>query len=110
MRLMPGSPRPVLPAILALTLTAFLPQLSSGATPFPQDLEPISTVGRECEFKISCVAMVILVAGVEIKVKQGLLRYYWGTWRGGVDVFKSMFAASQFVKGLFLIKNKYLFL
>ncbi|KAF3839195.1 hypothetical protein F7725_017912 [Dissostichus mawsoni] len=27
-----------------------LPQLSSGGTPFPQDLEPISIVGRECEF------------------------------------------------------------
>ncbi|KAK2845129.1 hypothetical protein Q5P01_011788 [Channa striata] len=50
MRLMPGSPRPVLPAILALTLAAFLPQLSSGATPFPQDLEPISTVGRESSY------------------------------------------------------------
>uniref|UniRef100_A0A3Q1GYY2 Sema domain-containing protein n=1 Tax=Anabas testudineus TaxID=64144 RepID=A0A3Q1GYY2_ANATE len=50
MRLMPGSPRPVLPAILALTLAAFLPQLSSGATPFPQDLEPISVVGRESSY------------------------------------------------------------
>uniref|UniRef100_A0A8C4H0F2 Semaphorin 6Cb n=1 Tax=Dicentrarchus labrax TaxID=13489 RepID=A0A8C4H0F2_DICLA len=50
MRLMPGSPRPVLPAILALTLAAFLPQLSSGATPFPQDLEPISIVGRESSY------------------------------------------------------------
>ncbi|XP_076592676.1 sema domain, transmembrane domain (TM), and cytoplasmic domain, (semaphorin) 6C isoform X1 [Chaetodon auriga] len=47
MRLTPGSPRPVLPAILAFTLAAFLPQLSSGATPFPQDLEPISIVGSE---------------------------------------------------------------
>lgn len=51
MRLTPGSPPPILPAILALTLAAFLPQLSSGATPFPQDLEPISIVGRECKFK-----------------------------------------------------------
>ncbi|XP_040899918.1 sema domain, transmembrane domain (TM), and cytoplasmic domain, (semaphorin) 6E isoform X1 [Toxotes jaculatrix] len=50
MRLMPGSPRPVLPAILALTVAAFLPQLSSGATPFPQDLEPISIVGRESSY------------------------------------------------------------
>ncbi|XP_042279544.1 sema domain, transmembrane domain (TM), and cytoplasmic domain, (semaphorin) 6E isoform X1 [Thunnus maccoyii] len=50
MRLTPGSPRPVLPAFLALTLTAFLPQLSSGATPFPQDLEPISVVGRESSY------------------------------------------------------------
>ncbi|XP_045900484.1 sema domain, transmembrane domain (TM), and cytoplasmic domain, (semaphorin) 6E isoform X1 [Micropterus dolomieu] len=50
MRLMPGSPRPVLPAILAFTLATFLPQLSSGATPFPQDLEPISFVGRESSY------------------------------------------------------------
>ncbi|XP_032373461.1 sema domain, transmembrane domain (TM), and cytoplasmic domain, (semaphorin) 6C [Etheostoma spectabile] len=50
MRLTPGSPQPVLPAILALTLAAFLPQLSSGATPFPQDLEPISIVGRESSY------------------------------------------------------------
>ncbi|KAI9515439.1 Semaphorin-6D [Dissostichus eleginoides] len=38
------------PLLLALTLASFLPQLSSGGTPFPQDLEPISIVGRECEF------------------------------------------------------------
>ncbi|XP_029306944.1 sema domain, transmembrane domain (TM), and cytoplasmic domain, (semaphorin) 6C [Cottoperca gobio] len=50
MRLTPGSPRPVLPAILALTLAAFLPRLSSGATPFPQDLEAISIVGRESSY------------------------------------------------------------
>ncbi|XP_029359390.1 sema domain, transmembrane domain (TM), and cytoplasmic domain, (semaphorin) 6C [Echeneis naucrates] len=50
MRLTPSSPPPVLPAILALTLAAFLPQLSSGATPFPQDLEPISIVGRESSY------------------------------------------------------------
>ncbi|XP_070690917.1 sema domain, transmembrane domain (TM), and cytoplasmic domain, (semaphorin) 6C isoform X1 [Pempheris klunzingeri] len=50
MRLTHGSPRPVLPAILALTLAAFLPQLSSGVTPFPQDLEPISIVGRESSY------------------------------------------------------------
>ncbi|KAM8735070.1 sema domain, transmembrane domain (TM), and cytoplasmic domain, (semaphorin) 6C isoform 2-T5 [Acanthopagrus schlegelii] len=50
MRPSPGSPRPVLPAVLALTLAAFLPQLSSGATPFPQDLEPISIVGRESSY------------------------------------------------------------
>ncbi|CAJ1063039.1 sema domain%2C transmembrane domain (TM), and cytoplasmic domain, (semaphorin) 6E isoform X3 [Xyrichtys novacula] len=50
MRLTPGSPPPVLPAVLALTLAAFLPQLSSGATPFPQDLEPISIVGRESSY------------------------------------------------------------
>ncbi|XP_042345135.1 LOW QUALITY PROTEIN: sema domain, transmembrane domain (TM), and cytoplasmic domain, (semaphorin) 6E [Plectropomus leopardus] len=50
MRPTPGSPRPVPPAILALTFAAFLPQLSSGATPFPQDLEPISIVGRESSY------------------------------------------------------------
>ncbi|KAM4580298.1 sema domain, transmembrane domain (TM), and cytoplasmic domain, (semaphorin) 6C isoform 3-T5 [Odontesthes bonariensis] len=50
MRLMPGSPRPIVPALLALTLVAFLPQLSSGATPFPQDLEPISIIGRESSY------------------------------------------------------------
>ncbi|KAM6994362.1 sema domain, transmembrane domain (TM), and cytoplasmic domain, (semaphorin) 6C isoform 1-T1 [Tautogolabrus adspersus] len=50
MRLTPGSPPPVLPAVLALTIAAFLPQLSSGATPFPQDLEPISIVGRESSY------------------------------------------------------------
>nr|XP_020471142.1 semaphorin-6D-like isoform X1 [Monopterus albus]XP_020471143.1 semaphorin-6D-like isoform X1 [Monopterus albus]XP_020471144.1 semaphorin-6D-like isoform X1 [Monopterus albus]XP_020471145.1 semaphorin-6D-like isoform X1 [Monopterus albus]XP_020471146.1 semaphorin-6D-like isoform X1 [Monopterus albus] len=50
MRLMLGSPQPVLPAVLALTLAAFLAQLSSGATPFPQDLEPISIVGRESSY------------------------------------------------------------
>uniref|UniRef100_A0AAQ5XWC8 Sema domain-containing protein n=1 Tax=Amphiprion ocellaris TaxID=80972 RepID=A0AAQ5XWC8_AMPOC len=50
MRLMPSSPRPILSAFLALTLVAFLPQLSSGATPFPQDLEPISIVGRESSY------------------------------------------------------------
>ncbi|XP_047453798.1 sema domain, transmembrane domain (TM), and cytoplasmic domain, (semaphorin) 6E isoform X1 [Mugil cephalus] len=50
MGLMPGSPRPALPAFLALTLVAFLPQLSSGATPFPQDLEPIGIVGRETSY------------------------------------------------------------
>lgn len=81
MRLMPSSPRPVLPALLALTLAAFLPQLSSGATPFPQDLEPISIVGRECKFKI-CVAMVIPVAGVDVKVES--LRYYFITGDHGL--------------------------
>lgn len=54
MRLMVVLPRPILPAFLALTFVAFLAQLSSGATPFPQDLEPISVVGRESKFKICC--------------------------------------------------------
>uniref|UniRef100_H3CKY3 Semaphorin 6Cb n=1 Tax=Tetraodon nigroviridis TaxID=99883 RepID=H3CKY3_TETNG len=34
-------------AALALALAAVLPLLSSGAAPFPQDLEPLSRVGRE---------------------------------------------------------------
>lgn len=59
MRLTPGSPPPVLPAILAVALTAFLPRPSSGGTPFPQDLEPVSVVGREGKCEISCVAMAI---------------------------------------------------
>ncbi|MEQ2173644.1 hypothetical protein GOODEAATRI_034216, partial [Goodea atripinnis] len=67
MRLTSGSPQPILPAFLALALAAFLPQLSSGAAPFPQDLEPISIVGRESKFTICCVAMVNLVAGVIVK-------------------------------------------
>ncbi|XP_067093693.1 sema domain, transmembrane domain (TM), and cytoplasmic domain, (semaphorin) 6C isoform X1 [Osmerus mordax] len=50
MRLVTGSPRPLLVALLALSLTAVLPQLSWGATPFPQDLEPISIVGREYSY------------------------------------------------------------
>lgn len=78
---MPGSPRPVLPAILALTIAACLPRLSSGATPFPQDLEPISIVGRECKFKI-CVAMVISVTGIDVKVES--LGYYLITGEHGL--------------------------
>lgn len=70
MRLTPGSPPP---ALLALTLAAFLPQLSSGATPFPQDLEPISIVGRECKFAV-CVAMAIAVAGAHVRAEPR--RYY----------------------------------
>uniref|UniRef100_G3PK06 Semaphorin 6Cb n=1 Tax=Gasterosteus aculeatus aculeatus TaxID=481459 RepID=G3PK06_GASAC len=50
MRPTPGSPGPVLPAVLALAVAAFLPRLSSGATPFPQDLEPIGIVGRESSY------------------------------------------------------------
>ncbi|XP_043972500.1 sema domain, transmembrane domain (TM), and cytoplasmic domain, (semaphorin) 6E isoform X1 [Gambusia affinis] len=50
MRLTSGSPRPILPAFLASTIAAFLLQLSSGAAPFPQDLEPISIVGRETSY------------------------------------------------------------
>ncbi|KAM9405574.1 semaphorin-6D-like isoform 1-T11 [Salvelinus alpinus] len=49
MRLVPGSPRPLplLEVGLALALTVLLPHLAMGVTPFPQDLEPISIVGRE---------------------------------------------------------------
>ncbi|KAM9723479.1 sema domain, transmembrane domain (TM), and cytoplasmic domain, (semaphorin) 6C isoform 2-T4 [Menidia menidia] len=50
MRPVPGSPPPILPAFLALTLVAFLPQPASGVTPFPQDLEPISVIGRESSY------------------------------------------------------------
>ncbi|KAM4600914.1 sema domain, transmembrane domain (TM), and cytoplasmic domain, (semaphorin) 6C isoform 2-T2 [Polymixia lowei] len=50
MRLVPGSPGPLLSAVLALALAAILPRLCSGATPFPQDLEPISVVGREYSY------------------------------------------------------------
>ncbi|XP_075994972.1 sema domain, transmembrane domain (TM), and cytoplasmic domain, (semaphorin) 6C isoform X2 [Genypterus blacodes] len=51
MRLQPGSARPSFAsALLALTLAAVLPRPSSGATPFPQDLEPIGTVGRETSY------------------------------------------------------------
>ncbi|XP_029596238.1 semaphorin-6D [Salmo trutta] len=49
MRLVPGSPRPLplLAVVLALALTALLPHLAIGVTPFPQDLVPISIGGRE---------------------------------------------------------------
>ncbi|XP_028984328.1 sema domain, transmembrane domain (TM), and cytoplasmic domain, (semaphorin) 6E isoform X2 [Betta splendens] len=50
MRPLPGSPPPALPALLALAFAAVLPRLCSGATPFPQDLEPISIVGRESSY------------------------------------------------------------
>lgn len=114
MRLMPGSPRPILPAILALTLTAFLPQLSSGAMPFPQDLEPISVVGRECKFKIYCVAIVIFVAGVDVKVKQGVTKVlYLITGEHSlvrcVCVCKGHVHSKQICRGLFCCWNIYSF-
>lgn len=56
MRQKPGSPPIILPAFVALALVTVLPQLSSGVMPFPQDLEPISTVGREGKHTTSCVA------------------------------------------------------
>ncbi|XP_072317564.1 sema domain, transmembrane domain (TM), and cytoplasmic domain, (semaphorin) 6C isoform X2 [Eucyclogobius newberryi] len=43
-----SSPLPLL--LLGLAWTALVPRLSSGATPFPQDLEPISTVGRDATY------------------------------------------------------------
>uniref|UniRef100_A0A8C7X2V4 Semaphorin 6Cb n=1 Tax=Oryzias sinensis TaxID=183150 RepID=A0A8C7X2V4_9TELE len=46
----PGSPPIILPAFVALALVTVLPQLSSGVMPFPQDLEPIHTVGREASY------------------------------------------------------------
>lgn len=45
-------PPPTPPALLLallLPLLTVLPQPASGGTPFPQDLEPISVVGQECE-------------------------------------------------------------
>uniref|UniRef100_A0A3P9ILC1 Semaphorin-6D n=1 Tax=Oryzias latipes TaxID=8090 RepID=A0A3P9ILC1_ORYLA len=50
MRQKPGSPPIILPAFVALALVTVLPQLSSGVMPFPQDLEPIHTVGREASY------------------------------------------------------------
>lgn len=42
--------------LLALTLTlTSLSHLSNAATPFPQDLEPISIVGSECEYDLYIV-------------------------------------------------------
>ncbi|XP_016343560.1 semaphorin-6C-like, partial [Sinocyclocheilus anshuiensis] len=46
MRLVILGSRPLLALTLTLTLTC-LKHLCHGATPFPQDLEPISTVGSE---------------------------------------------------------------
>uniref|UniRef100_A0A3B4BF67 Sema domain-containing protein n=1 Tax=Periophthalmus magnuspinnatus TaxID=409849 RepID=A0A3B4BF67_9GOBI len=43
-----SSPLPLL--LLGLAWIALVPHLSSGATPFPQDLEPISTVGRDATY------------------------------------------------------------
>lgn len=79
MRLTPGSPQPTLTAILALTLAAFLPQLSSGGTPFPRDLEPVSIVGKECKFQIFCVTIMILVSDVVVKAKKVIICHDCGT-------------------------------
>ena len=81
MRLVTGSPRPLLVALLALSLAAVLPQLSWGATPFPQDLEPISIVGRECKRQMYCVAIVIFCPGVDA----------WEWMHGSVDKEYSTF-------------------
>lgn len=65
MRLVPGSPQPLplLAVGLALALTALLPHLAMGVTPFPQDLEPISIVGRERECKPVMMQCCSLVQG-----------------------------------------------
>ncbi|KAL0984831.1 hypothetical protein UPYG_G00147740 [Umbra pygmaea] len=47
MRLVPGMPLPLQTLGFVLALAALLPNPSMGVTPFPQDLEPISIVGRE---------------------------------------------------------------
>jgi len=49
MRLVNLGSRPLLALTLMLTLTC-LKHLCHGATPFPQDLEPISTVGSERKY------------------------------------------------------------
>lgn len=98
MRPTPGSPRPVLPAVLALTLAAFLPQLSSGATPFPQDLEPISIVGRECKLRkkkknLLCCHGDPCCSGVHVKVKP---RHYISTpGERGLERWMCLRACSQ---------------
>lgn len=99
---MPKLPRPILPALLALTVVAFLPQLSSGAAPFPQDLEPISIVGRECKCKVCCVAMVTVIAGVHVirgDGHKGVTSHHWETPLRVEDVFKATFAKSKCLQG-----------
>lgn len=83
MRPTPSSPRTGLPAILALTFAAFLPQLSSGGTPFPQDLEPLSHVGRESKLRIGRVTMATRLSEVALKAKQRIMTLHWGAGRGG---------------------------
>lgn len=52
----PSSPPSPLPFLLLLLLllgtAASVPPPTGGAAPFPQDLEPISVVGRDCEYSI----------------------------------------------------------
>lgn len=61
MRPTPSALRTALPAVLAITLAALLPRPSAGGTPFPQDLEPLSRVGRESKLGICRVTVVTLV-------------------------------------------------
>lgn len=69
---MASSPRSGLPALLAFALAAFLPLLSSGGAPFPQDLEPLSHVSRESKLRRCCVTMAMLVAEVALKAVQSV--------------------------------------
>lgn len=72
MRPSPTSPRTGLPAVLAFTLAALFPPLTSGAAPFPQDLEPLSHVGRESKLRGCGVAMAMWVAAVVLKAEQSV--------------------------------------
>ena len=55
MRQQRAAPPSLLTAALALTFAlAVSPRLTCGATPFPQDLEPISIVGRESKSLTLC--------------------------------------------------------
>lgn len=83
MRPTPSSPPTGLPAVLALTFAAFLPQLSSGGTPFPQDLEPLSHVGRESKLRIGRVTMATRLPEVALKAKRRIMTLHWGAGRGG---------------------------
>lgn len=72
MRPTPTSPRTGLPAVLAFTLAALFPPLTSGAAPFPQDLEPLSHVGRESKLRSCWVAIAMWVAAVVLKAEQSV--------------------------------------
>lgn len=102
MRPTPSSPRTGLPAILAFTFAAFLPQLSSGGTPFPQDLEPLSHVGRESKFRMCCVTMATRLSEVALKAKQSIMTLHWGAGRGGggkVDIHRKQACTHLFSTG-----------
>ena len=62
-----GPPRPLLALTVALVLSACPRPAFPGAMPFPQDLEPISMVGSECEYQAtagscSCVGHFLATA------------------------------------------------